>query len=231
VLIVLDSIAALSPTGKQYVDKEQTTLQDFREVPMARLARFLTPFYEQFRPLLAASGAAFLAVNQLRVNIGGYGDPMYTPGGNAKDFTSAIELRMLAPTNIEKTVNGEKKLVGRIHKGKTKKNQTASWPREVKVPIKYTPRIMVDRSLEMYFAGVEGGVIVNEDGKAPSGKQASFYGDINLGMGQSAVATYFDKHPEMVQELYHAVMQRETLNSQASIEGTSDVLQASEFDE
>jgi len=180
---------------------------------------------EQFRPLLAASGAAFLAINQLRVNIGGYGDPRYTPGGHAKDFASAIEVRLYAPKNIEKTVDKEKVLVGRLHEGKTKKNQTAFWPRAVKVPVRYQPQVGIDRSLETYLAGVEYGAIVDEDGKKPSGKQPSFFSDTNLGSGQSACASYLDRHPDVIQEIRQYLLDKETSNR---IEGARDVLQESE---
>jgi recombination protein RecA len=194
-LIVLDSIGGLDPKGRQYTDKNQKEREDFREQNMARLSRLLTPFFEQSRPTIAASGCAVLMVNHVRQVIGGYGG-QYAPGGTAKDLASALEIRTLASTDIEKTVGGEKTLVGRYLNAKTKKNQTAYHPRAIKTPIRFAPHPHVDASAEVHWCGVEYNVIVNEDGKPPTGQQMAYFGDVALGAGANRSATYLDTHPD-----------------------------------
>lgn len=75
-IIVLDSIAAVqAPTE---------ALKAVGNMNMAPMARFVPDALRRLTPLLGQTGVVFIAINQIRIDIGKmFGDPTSTPGGKA----------------------------------------------------------------------------------------------------------------------------------------------------
>jgi len=75
-IIVLDSVAAVQAPIESHKAVGNTN--------MAPMARFLPDALRRLTPLLAQTGVTFIAINQIRVDLGKmFGDPTSTPGGQA----------------------------------------------------------------------------------------------------------------------------------------------------
>lgn len=74
-LLIFDSIATLVP---QQINEESMEKQQ-----MGGIAKALTRFANTAIGLLRKYKATLIAINQVRENIGGYGNPIMTPGGRA----------------------------------------------------------------------------------------------------------------------------------------------------
>jgi recombination protein RecA len=74
-LLIFDSIATLVP--QQIVDESMEKQQ------MGGIAKALTRFANTALGLLRKYKATLIAINQVRENISGYGDPLITPGGRS----------------------------------------------------------------------------------------------------------------------------------------------------
>lgn len=75
-IIVLDSVAAVQAPIEAHKIVGNTN--------MAPMARFLPDALRRLTPLLSQSGVTFIAINQIRVDLGKmFGDPTSTPGGQA----------------------------------------------------------------------------------------------------------------------------------------------------
>lgn len=85
-LVVLDSVAALSP--------EEEFESDVRKQTIGLLARFLTKALRQMIPRLDAKGIVLIGINQLREKVGVFGSTETTPGGRALKHFSSIRLRV-----------------------------------------------------------------------------------------------------------------------------------------
>jgi len=82
-IIVLDSLAALSP--------QQVQEDDWEKSPMAWQSRFINSSFPRFFNKLQ-NGSAFIAINQERTSIGGY-KPL-PPGGLAQQFFAHLMLEV-----------------------------------------------------------------------------------------------------------------------------------------
>ena len=84
-LLIFDSIATLVP--QQIADESMEKQQ------MGGIAKALTRFANTAIGLLRKYKATLVAINQVRDNISGYGDPLLTPGGRA--WKHACSMRIL----------------------------------------------------------------------------------------------------------------------------------------
>lgn len=83
-LLIFDSIATLVP--QQIVDESMEKQQ------MGGIAKALTRFANTAIGLLRKYKATLIAINQVRENITGYGDPLTTPGGRAWKHACSMRL-------------------------------------------------------------------------------------------------------------------------------------------
>ena len=83
-LVVLDSIPYL--VGQQVYD------ESFEKKEMGGIAKLLTTFVSRITSLLIKNKCTLIGINQLRDNIGGYGLPYTTVGGNAWKFGCSLRL-------------------------------------------------------------------------------------------------------------------------------------------
>ena len=115
-LIVIDSIAALSPKAEM-----EGTNSDQQ---MGALARVLSKGLRKMVASLGKTGTTLLCINQVREKIGGfapYGPVMVTPGGNALKFYSSIRAEIKKVSDIpEKPTTDVEGIVTKI---KIKKNK------------------------------------------------------------------------------------------------------------
>lgn len=111
-LIVLDSVAALSP--KKELEGEVS------DSSIGLVARKLGQTFRMMKPLLRETGATFICVNQVRTEMTPMGTRETTPGGRAMKFfpSQRIDLRRM------KTVTGAgEEAIGLRVRAKTAKNK------------------------------------------------------------------------------------------------------------
>lgn len=130
-IIVLDSMAALQPpqeitseAGKQNVAPE---------------ARFLPPELRKLTPLLAASDVIFIAINQVRLNIGQmYGDPYSSPGGKAWKHHISLMVNFAGLTSKDTAIfDANDVKIGHRVRARIDKNKCAPPYRVCEFDIKY----------------------------------------------------------------------------------------------
>ena len=96
-LLIFDSIATLVP--QQIADESMEKQQ------MGGIAKALTRFANTAVGLLRKYKATLIAINQVRDNMSGYGDPLQTPGGRAWKHACSMRLMFKRSTFIEEDGN------------------------------------------------------------------------------------------------------------------------------
>lgn len=105
--ILLDSVAANIPKEQHEGETGQSR--------MARLAALNSLEIPKLPPLLSNNKCSLILLNQLRSNIGGYGNPEVPAGGNAIKFFCSVRIDMRKTAEITKSRN---KVVVKVIKNK-----------------------------------------------------------------------------------------------------------------
>jgi recombination protein RecA len=117
-LIVVDSVAALSPKEEQD--------NDLGDATVALQARKMSSSLRQLTSVCGKNGVTVIFTNQLRENIGvTYGDKTITPAGRALKHYASIRLSIVRTGSEKQTINGEKINISNNVKVNIKKNKTA----------------------------------------------------------------------------------------------------------
>lgn len=203
-LIIIDSIAALSPT------KEQNSTLD-ESVQMGLTPRLLGEYFRKFNMLnngFAREGkpeCTVIAVNQLREKIGAYGDPEYTPGGRAKGFAASVDIRLRRGDWITQGKGADKEVVGQVVKFKIEKNKLG--------------KRMQSGEFDWYYAENTAGVLPNFNDNEKSAVICGIqYGLIDKAgswftyndkryQGVPALVDALRKDPDLMKELYDKVLE------------------------
>lgn len=185
---VIDSVSALIPRDEAEadIDKDQMALQARL---MSKALRKITPIANQTQTLL-------IFINQLRMKIGGYGNPETTTGGEALAFYATGRISVRGPEaksrRIEDDITGE--VIGHKAEFEVVKNKLAAPYKKAEVRLIYGKGY--DAAWEVLDMASSLGVI---------DKKGSWYKyeDDNIAQGE-ANAVAFLKDPENA-ELYQKI--------------------------
>ncbi len=185
-VVVIDSVAALTPQaeiegemGDQFIGLQ---------------ARLMSKALRKLTAITAKSKTAVIFINQIRMQIGTYGNPETTPGGKALKFYSSVRIEIRRSAQIKK---GDE-VVGNRVKAKIVKNKVAAPFKTAEFDIMYNEGISYTG--DVINTGVKYGVVTR------SGASYSF-GSTKLGVGFETSQKYLKEHPEIMQEIVHKIME------------------------
>ncbi len=179
-LIILDSVAALSPPEEQ--------AKKFEEGNMAITPRDLAKFFRRTSFKVRENNIAFLFVNQIRDNIGSYVKSYSMPGGHAILHWSSV----LIPISKAEEIKAGDEVIGIMTKFTIKKNKVAPPFRSFLIPIIFGKGVDSFRDLVRYaeFLGV-----IRKGG--PYYK----FEEQTLGRGMLETMEYLSDSPEMLEKI------------------------------
>lgn len=204
-LLIFDSIATLVPM--QIADESMEKQQ------MGGIAKALTRFANTALGLLRKYKATLIAINQVRENISGYGDPLQTPGGRAWKHACSSRIMFKRGDFFDDDGNVLQKKdaqspAGHIIELYVLKTKTCKWDRKLgRMTLNYEKGIdilqdtidvaihfgFIDNSVQGSFRFVDpetGELMLDSDGK-----------EIKI-RGKKNVTTYLREHPDQWRKLY-----------------------------
>lgn len=175
-LIVIDSIAALSPKAEMIGDAGDSN--------MGLIARLMGQHLRKVTSIASQNNCTILYINQVRSNLGVmYGPKTVTPGGKALKFFTSIRMEIKRIKTLEN---------GIISKIRVVKNKTAVPFKEAVFTIVFGEGI--DYLLEIVDLAIEEKLIIKKG-------TWFYYNDINLGQGTEKVKIYLKENEETLKEI------------------------------
>jgi recombination protein RecA len=175
-LVVLDSVALLLP--------EKEDEGSVGDANMALAARMNSKGLRKIMPHLSRKQTTFFVINQLRSQIGGYGDPNITTGGKAWAYYARTRIKC-TPLKGEEGISSK-------HKFKLIKANYGIKDSVIETSIIYGKGI--DKEMELIDLAVEAGIIDK------SGSWFS-YAETKLGQGVGSVKEILMDNPELFEEI------------------------------
>ena len=174
-LIVVDSVAALTP--KSEIEG------DMGDALPGLQARLMSQALRKLTGSITKTKSMVIFINQIRMKIGGYGNPETTTGGNALKFYSSVRLDIRRIGAIKK---GDE-VIGNETRVKVVKNKVAPPFKQAEFDILYGEGI--SRYGEIIDIGTELNVLEK------SGAWYSYNGQ-RLGQGKENVREFLKQHPD-----------------------------------
>ena len=203
-LLIFDSIATLVP--QQIADESMEKQQ------MGGIAKALTRFANTAIGLLRKYQATLIAINQVRENMSGYGDPLTTPGGRAWKHACSMRLMFKRGEFFDEEGNTLTKSAespaGHIIQVAVLKTKVCKWDRKLGyMHLNYVKGVDILQDtidVALHFGFIDNSVqgtfkLINPD----TGEmlQDSEGNDIKI-RGKKNVAEYFRTHTEEWKRLY-----------------------------
>jgi len=183
-VIVLDSVAALSPKKEQDDEAE--------DAHYALLARAMTKFFRRNAFKVRTNNVAFILVNQVRDKIGAYVKTYEVPGGNAIKHYTSLMIFLSASEQIKVGEN----IKGFYSKYTIKKNKVGIPFRSFMFPFMFGEGIDYERDL------MELAELLNVVSKR--GSYYVFEG-VNIGQGIVNTISYLKEHQETLDKIKEGV--------------------------
>jgi len=185
-VIVVDSVAALTPRaeiegemGDQFIGLQ---------------ARLMSHALRKLTAITAKSKTTIIFINQIRMQIGTYGNPETTPGGKALKFYSSVRIEIRRTAQIKK---GEE-IVGNRVKAKVVKNKVAPPFKVAEFDIMYNHGISYESDL--INTGIKYDLVKR------SGASYAF-GEERLGVGLEAAQNYLKDNPTTAKKILAQIKQ------------------------
>lgn len=187
-VIVIDSVAALTPKAEIEGDMEQTHV--------GRQARLMSQALRKLTAIVAKSKTVVVFINQIRMQIGVmFGNPETTPGGKALKFYTSVRIDIRRIAQIKK---GEEVMGGRI-RVKVVKNKVAPPFRQTEFDLMYNEGI--SREGEIIALGEKYGIIKK------SGTSYEYNGE-KLGRGYDATRQFLKENKPISSTILKEIRQK-----------------------
>ena len=148
---VIDSISALQPAA-------EANLESFSDQTMGLQPRLMSRMCRTFTSLVSRTNTALVLINQIRANIGGYGNPETVSGGNAIQHHVSGRLRITGGGVKSRQIkNGKGEVIGHRMTIEITKNKLAAPFRSADVELTYGHGFNVNG--EILDLGVDMGLI------------------------------------------------------------------------
>ncbi len=196
-VIVIDSVAALTPQA----EIEGAMSDQF----IGLQARLMSKALRKLTAIVDKAKTAIIFINQIRMQIGTYGNPETTPGGKALKFYSSVRIEVRRSAQLKK---GDE-IVGNKVKAKVVKNKVAAPFKTAEFDIMYNEGISFEADL--INTGVKFGVL-NRAGASYS------FGEQRLGVGIEASKTFLRENPKLAKEIVKKLMEPGARIRQADME-------------
>lgn len=184
-VVVIDSVAALSPQAEIEADIEQQQ--------MGGQARLMSRALRKLTGIISKSKTTVVFINQIRMKIGiMFGNPETTSGGMALKFYSSVRIEIRRSAQIQ---SGER-IVGNRVKIKIVKNKVAAPFRTAEFDILY------NEGISKYSDILNAGVRFNVVGKAGSWYT---YGNQKLGQGLEGARQFLKENPKLEEEIVEKI--------------------------
>jgi len=185
-LCVIDSVSALQPAAEANLGSFSDNTMGLHPRLMSRMSRDLTP-------RVSRSKTALLLINQIRANMGGYGNPETTSGGNALQHHVSGKIRVSGgAVKSRQLKNKQGDVIGHRVTFEVTKNKLAPPFRSADVDLIYGSGF--NKVGELIDLGVDMG-FVDKAGSWYS------YGDTKLGQGREASIALLAENDEIREKL------------------------------
>lgn len=204
---VIDSIASMTPNKEAESKMDETVRMG---IPQQLLGEFFRKWQANNNRLEreGKTPLTLIGINQLREKIGAYGDPEYTPGGNAKKYFSSVNIRFRRGDWITEGKGDNKQIVGQVVKFKIEKNKTYKRMQSGEFDFYFAPnnadvkRLYNDNFKEIVMLAVEYGVIER--------RGAWFFYKEEKYQGTDNLIAELKLHPEIVEDIKKQVLEYAT---------------------
>ena len=186
-LIIVDSVAALAPQAE--LDGEMG------DATIGLIARLMGKALRKITASVNQANCAVVFINQLRSNIGGYGNPDTTPGGRALKYAASQRIEMRKTTAIKEGAD----VVGNMVKIKIVKNKIAPPQQVCELPLIFGKGFSPED--EVFTLAVEFDIIHK------SGAWMTTHNDQRF-QGMANTKAYYNENPELLEELTKLVKDR-----------------------
>lgn len=200
-IVVVDSVAALVP--KAELEGEMG------DSHVGLQARLMSQALRKLSGVLSKSKTCMIFINQIRMKIGVmYGNPETTTGGNALKFYASVRLEVRRGSTLKEQEGGAAS--GTRVRVKVVKNKLAPPFKEAEFDLLYGEG--VNRVGEVVDLAAAMGILEK------SGSWYGYAGD-RLGQGREQAMAYLSEHPDMLQAITNAVLEKAGIANRAVIGG------------
>ena len=186
-LVVIDSVAALTPKGE--IDG------DMGENKIGLQARLMSQALRKLAAVINKTNTTCIFINQLREKIGGYGAAETTTGGNALKYYASVRLDIRKGERIMDNAGNQ---IGNMVRARVVKNKVAPPFKKAEFEILYGKGIQ--RNGEILDAAEEMDIV------RKSGSWFS-YGDTRLGQGREKAKLALEENPDLLAEIEKKVVE------------------------
>lgn len=201
-LVVIDSIAGLVPTA--------LLNGEAGDAHIGLTARLLSAQINILKNICKQTGCILFCINQIRANIGGYGNTNTTPGGQAIPFYASQRVEL---ARIGSDKEGEVSVANKV-RITCKKNKVAPPFKACQITIRFG--VGIDKVMEMVNLGLELGVLSKKGTYV-------YYGEEKVGFGFPNVRKRLLKDNELFEQIKKDVIAEFRKNETVFEEKEGDV--------